>query len=115
MADVGRHPNIELLAYSEVENVAGYVGNFTVTVRKKARYVDVKECTACGDCIDVCPVTAPDEFEEGLATRKAIYQPFPQAVPSAFVLNIDECLGNNPASTMTTRTSTSTSTSGPSS
>jgi len=96
MADVGRHPNIELLAYSEVENVAGYVGNFTVTVRKKARYVDVKECTACGDCIDVCPVTAPDEFEEGLATRKAIYQPFPQAVPSAFVLNIDECLGNNP-------------------
>jgi heterodisulfide reductase subunit A len=96
MADVGRHPNIELLAYSEVENVTGYVGNFTATVRKKARYVDVNECTACGDCIDVCPVAVPDEFELGLATRKAIYQPFPQAVPSAFVLNSDECLGNNP-------------------
>jgi len=96
MADVGRHPNIELLAYSEVENVTGYVGNFTATVRKKARYVDVNECTACGDCVDVCPVAVPDEFEMGLATRKAIYQPFPQAVPSAFILNNDECLGNNP-------------------
>jgi len=96
MADVGRHPRIELLAYSEVENVDGYVGNFSVTVRKKARYVDASECTACRECEEVCPVTAPNEFEIGLATRKAIYQPFPQAVPSAYVLNIDECLGNNP-------------------
>ena len=56
MADVGRHPRIELLAYSEVEDVKGYVGNFTVTVRKKARYVDAGECTACGDCVEACPL-----------------------------------------------------------
>jgi len=94
--DVGRHPQIELLTYSEVEDVSGYVGNFRVRVRKKARYVDEKECTACGDCVEVCPVVMADEFEMGLATRRAIYIPFPQAVPSAYVINIDECLGDNP-------------------
>ncbi len=94
--DVGRHPNIRLLAYSEVESVSGFVGNFHVKVRKKARYVDESACTACGDCAVVCPVTAPDEFQCGLSTRKAIYIPFPQAVPSAYLINADECLGNNP-------------------
>ena len=58
MMDVGRHPKIKLLAYSEVEDVSGYVGNFKVRVRKKARYVDENECTACGDCIEHCPVDA---------------------------------------------------------
>jgi heterodisulfide reductase subunit A len=96
MMDVGRHPRIELMAYSEVERVTGYVGNFSVRVRKKARYVDENACTACGDCAEVCRVTAPDEFQAGLATRKAIYMPFPQAVPSAYLINADECLGNNP-------------------
>ncbi len=94
--DVGRHPRIELLAYSEVENVAGYVGNFDVRVRKKARYVDEEACTACGECVEVCPVTYPDEYQGGLATRRAIHIPFPQAVPSAYIINADECLGNNP-------------------
>ncbi len=94
--DAGRHPNIQLLAYSEVESVSGFVGNFQVRVRKKARYVDETACTACGDCAKVCPVTAPDEFQCGLSTRKAIYIPFPQAVPSAYLINADECLGNNP-------------------
>jgi heterodisulfide reductase subunit A len=96
MMDVGRHPNVELLAYSEVESVSGYVGNFGVRVRKRARYVDENACTACGDCVVVCPVTAPDEFQGGLSTRKAIHIPFPQAVPSAYLINADECLGNNP-------------------
>lgn len=96
MMDAGRHPNIQLLAYSEVESVSGFVGNFQVRVRKKARYVDETACTACGDCAKVCPVTAPDEFQCGLSTRKAIYIPFPQAVPSAYLINADECLGNNP-------------------
>ena len=54
--DAGRHPNIKLMAFSEVENVSGYVGNFKVTVRKKARYVDASVCNSCGDCADVCPV-----------------------------------------------------------
>ena len=96
MMDVGRHPKIQLMAYSEVEHISGYVGNFKVRVRRKARYVDESACTACGDCAQICPVTAPDEFEAGLATRKAVYIPFPQAVPSAYLINVDECLGNNP-------------------
>jgi heterodisulfide reductase subunit A len=96
MTDVGRHPLIELMAYSEVKNVRGYVGNFTVTILRHARYVDEKECTACGDCSDVCPVVGPNEFEMGLSTRKAIYSPFPQAVPPAYVINMQDCLGNNP-------------------
>jgi heterodisulfide reductase subunit A len=96
MTDVGRHPNIELMTLSEVESIKGYVGNFEVTVRKKARYIDEKECTACGDCVQVCPVLKPDEFELGLSSRKAVYIPFPQAVPSAYVLNPLDCLGQDP-------------------
>ena len=96
MMDAGRHPRIELLAYSEVEDISGYVGNFKIRVRKKARYVDEKECTACGDCVPVCPVVKPDEFQTGLSTRRAIYIPFPQAVPSSYIINMDECLGDNP-------------------
>jgi heterodisulfide reductase subunit A len=96
MMDVGRHPKIKLMAYSEVESVSGHVGNFAVRVRKKARYVDEDACTACGDCVQVCPVTAPDEFQGGLSTRRAIHIPFPQAVPSAYLINAKECLGNNP-------------------
>jgi heterodisulfide reductase subunit A len=96
MMDVGRHPNIELMAYSEVEEISGYVGNFKVWVRRKSRYVDESECSACGDCAAVCPIVRPDAFQAGLATRRAIYIPFPQAVPSAYIVNVDECLGNNP-------------------
>jgi heterodisulfide reductase subunit A len=96
MADAGRHPNITLLTLSEVKEVRGYVGNFHVKIHRRARYVDEKECTACGDCIAACPVAVPDEFNMGFSTRKAIYQPFPQAVPSAFAVNPEECLGNNP-------------------
>ena len=94
--DAGRHPNIKLLAYSEVDDVTGYVGNFKVTVRKKSRYVDPTLCNACGDCEDVCPATHPDEFQMGLSTRRAIYLPFPQAVPSAYLIDMDTCLGTNP-------------------
>jgi heterodisulfide reductase subunit A len=96
MADAGRHPNIRLLASSQVEEIQGYVGNFDITVRKKARYVDEAACTACGDCEAVCPVYKPDEFEIGLSSRRAIYIPFPQAVPSSYVLNPQDCLGQNP-------------------
>ncbi len=85
-----------MLTYSEVEEVAGYIGNFTVKIRKKARYVDPDLCTACAECVKVCPVTKPDEFEMGLSSRKAIYIPFPQAVPCSYILNMDDCLGNNP-------------------
>jgi heterodisulfide reductase subunit A len=96
MTDVGRHPRIKLLTMSEVVDVKGYVGNFDVSILKRARYVDETECTACGDCVEVCPVVRPDEFNLGLSSRRAIFSPFPQAVPSAYVINVNECLGHNP-------------------
>ncbi len=96
MTDVGRHPRIKLYTLSEVVDVKGYVGNFEAKIFKKARYVDEKECTACGDCVKVCPVVRPDEFNFGLSSRKAIHSPFPQAVPSAYLINTAECLGHNP-------------------
>ena len=94
--DAGRHPNIKLMTFSEVENVSGYVGNFKVTVRKKARYVDATLCNCCAECEKVCPVVHPDEFQMGLSTRRAVYLPFPQAVPSAYLLDMETCLGTNP-------------------
>ena len=87
MVSVGRHENIELLSYSEVEEVSGYVGNFRVRVRKKARYVDEDLCTGCGLCVENCPVQVPSEFDQGMSERHAIYRPFPQAVPGAFVID----------------------------
>ncbi len=96
MTDAGRHPRIKLHTLSEVVDVKGYVGNFEITIHQKARYVDETQCTACGECARVCPVVRPDEFNLGLSSRKAIYSPFPQAVPAAYVLNANECLGHNP-------------------
>jgi heterodisulfide reductase subunit A len=85
------HPNIKLHTYSEVESMSGDFPRFTVTIKEKARFVDVKKCTGCGDCIAKCPVKAPWEFEEGLAQRKAIYLPFPQAVPRKVTIDADRC------------------------
>ncbi len=96
MMDAGRHPRIELLVDSEVEDITGFVGNYRVQVRRRARYVDTDECTSCGECEKVCPVVVPDAYQEGLSSRKAIYLPFPQAVPSAFSLDGEACLGFNP-------------------
>lgn len=78
---------------SEVTGVSGYVGNFNVKVVKRSRFVDEKACTSCGECAKVCPVVFPDEFNMGLSSRKAVYIPFPQAVPSAYVINMNECMG----------------------
>jgi heterodisulfide reductase subunit A len=91
MVDASRHPNIDLMVYSEVEDITGYVGNFTVTVRKKATSVDRHLCNSCGDCLEKCPVKVPAEFDEGFGTRGAIYRPFPQAVPSEPVIDRDHC------------------------
>jgi len=96
MMDVGRHPNITLLTYSEVEDISGYIGNFDVKIRKKAKFVDEKICNACEECIKVCPVVVPDEFQMGFSSRKAIYIPFPQAVPSSYLIDMNACLGNFP-------------------
>lgn len=94
MSDVGRHPNIELLTNSEVKEVKGYIGNFKVKVLKKPRYV-TKDCSACGDCAKECPVTVPNEFDVGLATRHGIYTPFAQAVPSAYIIDRNICLNKD--------------------
>jgi heterodisulfide reductase subunit A len=92
MFDTGSHPNITLLTWSEVEQVDGYVGNFTVRVRKKARMVDEDLCTGCGSCWDKCPIKVVDDvFEAGLGYRKAIYRPFPQAVPKYPVIDVENC------------------------
>jgi heterodisulfide reductase subunit A len=84
------------MTFSEVEEISGYIGNFTAKIRRKARYVDPDLCNACGECDKVCPVVKPDEFQTGLSSRKAIHIPFPQAVPCSYILNMDDCLGNNP-------------------
>ena len=93
MVDVGSHPNISLHTWTEVENVEGYVGNFTVTIRKKARYVNTDTCTGCGICWEKCPKKVKDEvFEAGIGIRKAIYTPFPQAVPKYPVIDAETCI-----------------------
>jgi len=92
MSAVGSHPYIELMSYSEVEEVSGYVGNFKVKIRKKARYVDEDKCTGCGVCSEKCPWKTDSEFDAGLAKRKAIYVPFPQAVPNIPVIDRELCV-----------------------
>ncbi|UCF63480.1 MAG: CoB--CoM heterodisulfide reductase iron-sulfur subunit A family protein [bacterium] len=96
MMDVGRHPHIKLFTHTEVLEVTGKAGNFKVKILHRARFVDENECTACGDCAEVCPVVAPNEFDEGLGLRRAIYSPFSQAVPSAYIRSDMDCLGTNP-------------------
>jgi heterodisulfide reductase subunit A len=88
MTQVRVHPNIELLTYSEVESVEPYdLRNFKVKIRRKARYVNEDTCTGCDECTRVCPVEVPSEFDEGLGMRRAIYRPFPQAVPNVFTIS----------------------------
>jgi len=91
MTQVGSHPYIELMTYSEVEEVSGYIGNFKVRIRKKPRYVDEDKCTSCGLCQTKCPFKVDSEFEAGIGKRKAIYTPFPQAVPNVPVIDTEHC------------------------
>ncbi len=92
MVQVGSHPNITLLSWAEVTKVDGYVGNFSVTVKQKARYVNTELCTGCGICWEKCPKKVIDNvFEAGLGQRKAVYTPFPQAVPKFPVIDRPNC------------------------
>jgi heterodisulfide reductase subunit A len=85
------HENVRLHTYSEVESLEGEFPSLKVVIREKARYVNISRCTGCGDCIAKCPVKVPNEFEEGLSTRKAIYLPFPQAVPRKVTIDSEHC------------------------
>ncbi len=92
MVDVANHPNITLHTYSEVESVDGYIGNFSITIRKKARSVDMDKCTGCGVCMAKCPQKKiPNSFDKNLGMRPAIYVPFPQAVPNTPVIDRENC------------------------
>jgi heterodisulfide reductase subunit A len=91
MVEAATHPRITVHSYSEVEHVSGFVGDYEVKIRKKARSVDLERCTGCGECLVRCPVKVPSEFEAGLATRGAIYRPFPQAVPNVPAIDRAHC------------------------
>jgi heterodisulfide reductase subunit A len=91
MVEVAQNENINLFTYSEVEEVEGFVGNFSVRIRKKARSVDMDKCTGCGVCWEKCPSKVDSEYDLGLSKRKAIYVPFPQAVPNVPVIDRDNC------------------------
>ena len=93
MVEAASHENITIHTYSEVEKVSGFVGNFTVDIRKKARYVDMDKCTGCGVCQEKCPSKKPlNEFNRGLNTRTAIYTPFAQAIPNVPVIDAENCI-----------------------
>ena len=87
LVEIGRHKDIEILTLSEVERIEGQAGNFQVTIKIQARFIDVTKCAGCGACTEECPVVLPSEFDQGLTERKAIYRPYPQAVPNAFAIS----------------------------
>ena len=91
MVEVSKHPKIRLMTYSEVQEVTGYVGNFKVKILQKPTYVDPAKCNLCDECTKVCPIVVPNEFDLGLTGRRAIYIPFPQAIPASYTLDDRAC------------------------
>jgi heterodisulfide reductase subunit A len=92
MIECFRHPNVTLLTYSEVKEVKGKAGDFSVKVLRKPRYVDAVKCTGCGTCMEKCPAKVPNEFDMGMGNRKAVYMPFKQAVPLVATIDPEHCL-----------------------
>ena len=92
MVDTSKHENIELITYAEVKEVDGYIGNFTVKVEKKPRYVKEEDCTGCGQCQEVCPIEIPNYYDEGVGMVRAAYIPFPQAVPLCATIDKNYCI-----------------------
>ncbi len=92
LVEVGRHMNIELITLAEIQNIKGSQGNFEVEIFQRARYVDMTKCIACGACVAKCPKKIPDEYNKGLVKRKAIYVPYPQAVPLKYAIDANHCI-----------------------
>jgi NADPH-dependent glutamate synthase beta subunit-like oxidoreductase len=86
LIEVGNHTNIKILTNAEVDGISGQAGKFTVGIRHKPRYIDLEKCVSCGDCVEVCPIIIPDNFNERLAPRRAAYKLYPQAVPNAYAI-----------------------------
>ena len=87
IVECGRHLNVETITWADLEAVTGNAGDFQVTIRRRARYVDPEKCTGCGDCVEACPVSTSNEFDAALGERKAIFRPYPQAYPNTFVID----------------------------
>ncbi|HHW43317.1 MAG TPA: CoB--CoM heterodisulfide reductase iron-sulfur subunit A family protein [Desulfotomaculum sp.] len=92
LVECGRHLNIKTYTLADVENVEGEPGNFTVTIRQRPRYVDINKCKGCGDCAEACPIDVPSEFNQGIGERKAIFKPYAQAFPNAYVIDKENCI-----------------------
>ncbi len=92
LAEVARHPSIELLTYCEVRAAKKELDRFLVLVEQKPRYVDADKCNGCGECVSVCPIEVPSEYDEGVALRKAIFVPHPQAVPMKYLIDLPNCI-----------------------
>ncbi len=92
LVEAGRHPKIKILANSEIMECKGEAGNFNVKILKHARFVDEEKCTGCGACAEKCPKKVPSEFDMGMTQRKAVYIPFPQAVPLIYTIDKDNCI-----------------------
>lgn len=86
LVETGRHPNIEIITKTNVLDISGNKGNFSVRLRQEPRYIDIEKCVACNDCVEVCPVIIPDIFNEDLITRTAAYKLYPQAIPNAYAI-----------------------------
>jgi heterodisulfide reductase subunit A-like polyferredoxin len=94
LVECARNKNIEIVTLADVQGISGEPGNFKVKIRQNPRYVDLAKCNACGDCTEACPVSLPSEFDRRLGTRKAIFRPYPQAIPNVF--GISKAAGRAP-------------------
>jgi len=92
LVGAGRHPNIQLITHGDMQKVSGEAGNFEVTISRRARYVNEEKCNGCGVCAQHCPIEVPNEFDEKVGLRKAIYVPFPQAVPLKYSIDEENCI-----------------------